>query len=340
VRVRVVLACALSLACSKHAPLSQACVPGRSVACVGPGGCAGGQVCTPAGDSYGPCVCPQAVLDAGDLAADLAPPTPDVPPVAPDAAPLDLALDRTPGSDLAVVDAPVDLPGSSSWPSCQGLGYQSLADFENRFIVPRCGSTGGCHQSVFPPRNLNMSAMIRAALVGKKSQVYCKDDFYINTTDYTKSFMLAKVMAQGESVTCPSGGSANSGGTRMPNKANEPTVVDQRLSDVEIDCFRWWVVELSRGDGAGNPHLDTCRDVRTCIYQCPDQACVNRCLSWASPAALSLYQKAQTCTLATCPSGAVDCRCAAECRSSGACAQAVSDCDGVLPDAFCDGACH
>lgn len=34
-----------------------ACVPGASVACVGPGACQGGQVCLPDGSGYGPCDC-------------------------------------------------------------------------------------------------------------------------------------------------------------------------------------------------------------------------------------------------------------------------------------------
>jgi len=43
---------AASLDCS-----STSCVPGASVACVGAAGCTGGQVCTAAGEGYGPCMC-------------------------------------------------------------------------------------------------------------------------------------------------------------------------------------------------------------------------------------------------------------------------------------------
>jgi hypothetical protein len=226
VRVRVLLACALSLACSKHAPLSQACVPGRSVACVGPGGCAGGQVCTPAGDSYGPCVCPPAVIDAGELAADLAPPAPDVPPLAPDAAPLDLALDVAASIDVSLSDAAVDLaplpPPIFGVPlECVALGIHSLDEVDSKFIAPRCGAAG-CHQAIFPPRNLNNVAMIRGSVVGRKAQILCKTESYIDTSDYTKSFMLTKVTALGDSVACASGGAADSGGSRMPNKTWRP----------------------------------------------------------------------------------------------------------------------
>jgi len=36
---------------------SPACIPGATQACVGPGGCSGGQVCRPDGTGYGGCDC-------------------------------------------------------------------------------------------------------------------------------------------------------------------------------------------------------------------------------------------------------------------------------------------
>src|SRR5580704_8404912 len=36
---------------------TRGCVPGASVACVGPGGCAGGQACDATGSGYGTCDC-------------------------------------------------------------------------------------------------------------------------------------------------------------------------------------------------------------------------------------------------------------------------------------------
>jgi hypothetical protein len=39
------------------APAAPGCTPGASVACVGPGGCKGGQVCLPEGGKLGPCDC-------------------------------------------------------------------------------------------------------------------------------------------------------------------------------------------------------------------------------------------------------------------------------------------
>jgi hypothetical protein len=52
------------------------CTPGQSVACVGPGGCAGGQVCAADGRGFGACDCAGRPDDGGaDLPlADAAPP--------------------------------------------------------------------------------------------------------------------------------------------------------------------------------------------------------------------------------------------------------------------------
>lgn len=44
---------------------SALCVPGQAIACAGSGGCAGGQVCSEDGASYGECVCSAA--DAGPV---------------------------------------------------------------------------------------------------------------------------------------------------------------------------------------------------------------------------------------------------------------------------------
>ena len=45
---------------------SPACVPGSTQACVGPGGCSGGQVCRPDGTGFGACDCGPAKAAAGD----------------------------------------------------------------------------------------------------------------------------------------------------------------------------------------------------------------------------------------------------------------------------------
>jgi hypothetical protein len=126
-------------------------------------------------------------------------------------------------------------------PGCMALGIKSAAEVESKFIAPKCGASG-CHQAIFPPRNLNNVSMIKSAMVGKKAMVLCKTDSYVDTTDPSKSFILAKVKAMGDTVVCPSGGKADSGGSRMPNKVGAPAgTVGDPLTDDEVSCLTWWV---------------------------------------------------------------------------------------------------
>lgn len=134
--------------------------------------------------------------------------------------------------------------------SCQPLGVatttgstKALDEFETKFVAPRCGATQ-CHgnPTVFYPKNMNMPQMIRSTLVGKKASTLCKDDFYVNRADFTKSFILLKVKATGDTLECPTPGpKPGSGGSRMPNKDNTPGTVGERLSEAELECFEWWV---------------------------------------------------------------------------------------------------
>jgi hypothetical protein len=132
---------------------------------------------------------------------------------------------------------------------CGDLGVAKLADFETKFIVPKCGQAK-CHgpMSVFPPRNLDMPGMIRTNLVGKNASLNCKTDFYIKTgkgTEWQDSYILHKVAAEGDTLPCPTaGGKADAGGTRMPNKDDMPTIVGTKLNDGELKCFSWWVQSL------------------------------------------------------------------------------------------------
>jgi hypothetical protein len=130
--------------------------------------------------------------------------------------------------------------------SCGDLNVATIDDFETKFIVPRCGMPM-CHgpSSVFTPKNLHLKAMIRPTLVGKKPSLFCNTDFYINTSDYMKSFVLAKIKATADTLACPSGGKADSGGTRMPNKDGAPGTVGTRLQDGEIECFTWYVKQVA-----------------------------------------------------------------------------------------------
>jgi len=91
-----------------------------------------------------------------------------------------------------------------------------------------------------------MPGMIRTNLVGKKGTLACKTDFYVNKTDPSKSFVLAKIEATETTLPCPSdpNGKADAGGTRMPNKDDMPTIVGTKLTDGELKCFSWWVQSL------------------------------------------------------------------------------------------------
>jgi hypothetical protein len=129
--------------------------------------------------------------------------------------------------------------------SCTGMGINNQGDFESKFIAPRCGMMG-CHQAIFPPRNLDNVANIQKALVGVKGMVLCKNDSYIDTANPMNSFVLAKIMAPTADVKCPSGGAANSGGTRMPNKTGSAGTAGDPLMPDELDCFKWYVTSFKK----------------------------------------------------------------------------------------------
>jgi hypothetical protein len=214
--------------CEDHLPLVGAPCP-----------CAAGTVCDPgtsrcvlagAGAPDGAADSPDGVADSPDAAADAAIEPPDAPALRPDV--------------IEPVSAPVDglqYPGQGA---CKSLSIATVNEFETKFIVPRCG-TARCHgpMSVFPPRNLDIPSMIRPNLVGKKSALNCKNDFYVDTTNPWKSVMLSTVWPVTDTVICPSGGQ---GGTRMPNKPDMPTIVGERLTQAELECFTWWVFEIAR----------------------------------------------------------------------------------------------
>ena len=129
--------------------------------------------------------------------------------------------------------------------ACGNIGIKSLAEVETKFIATKCGGDSGCHQAVFPPRNLNNTAKIRPAIVGVNGQTLCKTDFYVNKDDPAKSYLLAKVSAMGDTVDCPTPDSKG-GGARMPLKKGTIDKPDTRLSDDEIACLTWWVESIAK----------------------------------------------------------------------------------------------
>jgi len=97
---------------------SPGCVPGRSIGCVGPGGCSSNQVCNGEGTAYGPCNCGPA-FDAGfppPADAGLPPPADTGIPPATDGGPID--------AGVAAVLAPGSLgPIASPLPAGTGITY-------------------------------------------------------------------------------------------------------------------------------------------------------------------------------------------------------------------------
>ena len=327
----------ISVGCAaeKH-PFIPGCVSGRSIACTGPGGCAGQQVCGPYGRPSGACSC----LDgpAGDAA--------------PDSLNGDTlrrmdatGLEDAPPRDGRSSEGSSDAAANAVAPAvCLSQGIRSLDEFESRFLIPRCG-TASCHgpMSVFPPRNLHMPTLIRPTLLNQPGQLNCKGDYYIDTFDPLSSYLLATVTSVSAEVTCPSSGQ---GGSRMPNRDGMPTIPGPRLSEEEITCLTWWVVEVARSSGltppprdAGPPPL-TCHEIRQCVVGCSgDSGCAARCDRLALSTAQIQHFELQKCSLAACPSQETVCRCIHECRAGGACTGGVGTCNSSERDPFCETRC-
>jgi hypothetical protein len=104
---------------------------------------------------------------------------------------------------------------------------------ETKFIAPRCGiGNMTCHAVVFEPKGLDKPDMVQMLLVNQPSRTLCKSDKYIAKGDPMKSFVMAKITATGDKVTCPSGGD---GGAKMPFMGGMPLTKD------ELDCFVWYI---------------------------------------------------------------------------------------------------
>jgi hypothetical protein len=129
---------ALVIACSGASP-NQSCTPGESVACVGPGGCNGGQACNAQGTAFDPCSCTIGVGDGGfGDAADAGFGNDG------DAAPADSSLvdsqDGAPAPGSACTDtvkyencpsyATPSCPGCTSVPGV-GCGYHTLCEWND-----------------------------------------------------------------------------------------------------------------------------------------------------------------------------------------------------------------
>lgn len=129
---------------------------------------------------------------------------------------------------------------------CKNLGVATTADAETKLIVPTCGKGPSgqiCHAGTFPPR-LDMAGMIKAALVDKKGVTACSNDYYVNSKDPTKSYVINKLNAMGgdplTNAKCPSGGV---GGGQMPYKGYTPPAPD--LTTDQKTCILWYVSAIA-----------------------------------------------------------------------------------------------
>jgi hypothetical protein len=99
------------------------------------------------------------------------------------------------------------------------------------------------------------------------------------------------------------------------------------------------------GGGGGSATNASCQDMRQCVMDCGDQACIDNCKSRGNAAAQAAFQALFDCTMdpnrGNCPSpGAIsDCVCTAQCYD-GACLAEVDACLGGATDLICDIACH
>jgi hypothetical protein len=94
-------------------------------------------------------------------------------------------------------------------------------------------------------------------------------------------------------------------------------------------------------DAAPSPDADlppdaSCLQVRNCVAACPDEACVQRCETRASPAARALHDQLRACSLGACPAPQDEtCGCQAECIFPGACADIQDMCAEAMTDPAC-----
>ena len=80
-----------------------------------------------------------------------------------------------------------------------------------------------------------------------------------------------------------------------------------------------------------------CRGILVCVFACgQDAACASRCASTAPADARTLYDKIRACSVKSCPTQDISCRCDNECYGGGDCTDLVDECDMSNPDKFCD----
>jgi hypothetical protein len=115
----------LICACSSQ---PRECIPGQSVACVGPGGCTGGQACNSAGTGYDTCQCSASGNDGG---------SPDG--GAPDGGPFDAGVCLRAAADGTVCSKDLDCDSvDNSSDNCPRVANRDQADSDGDGVGEAC----------------------------------------------------------------------------------------------------------------------------------------------------------------------------------------------------------
>jgi len=97
------------------------------------------------------------------------------------------------------------------------------------------------------------------------------------------------------------------------------------------------------GAGTGGSSAWTCQQIRTCVFDCSSDACVQMCAAKGTPDAQATFEALRACTAKVCtPVTDVNCACAEQCLDGGAAFAEVDAClAGAPADLICDSAlCH
>ena len=101
------------------------------------------------------------------------------------------------------------------------------------------------------------------------------------------------------------------------------------------------------GSGGGGGSVGstqwTCQQIRTCVFDCSSDACVQTCAAKGTADAQMKFEALRACTAQVCsPVTDVNCACAEQCLDGGGCFAEVDVClDGASADLICDSAlCH
>jgi hypothetical protein len=103
------------------------------------------------------------------------------------------------------------------------------------------------------------------------------------------------------------------------------------------------------GGGGGATTNGTCQDIRLCVLDCGDEACIAMCKARGTTDAQALFQALDDCTRAAPPAGGgctvpfdlPNCYCPAQCLQDPPCGAQIDAC--VAPagmDLVCDMRCH